>query len=222
MGVDAAQDALRAGKTPRLEEVKALAVRTLEDVHRLILDLRPSVLDDLGLLSAIRWYGERSLESRGISVRCEFGEMRRLPPELETALFRICQETMSNVARHAQATAVLVQVGIEGDEIVVDIEDDGKGFEPEHASRREGRRPWGLMGIRERAEILGGVAKIESAPGQGTHVVVRIPAPRESAEPGPSRDDRGSPSPPAPAGGEGWGEGEVAADTREIKKEPTA
>ncbi|HEX9309033.1 MAG TPA: ATP-binding protein [Anaeromyxobacter sp.] len=179
MGVEAAQDALRSGKTPRLDEVKALAVRTLEDVHRLILDLRPSVLDDLGLLSAIRWYAERHLETRGISVRCEFGEMRRLPPEMETALFRICQETMSNVARHAQATAVLVQVGVEGGEVVVEIEDDGKGFERDAVARREGRRSWGLMGINERAEILGGVARVESSPGQGTHVEVRIPIPRD-------------------------------------------
>ncbi len=182
MGIEAAQDAHRAGKVPRLDEVKALAVRTLEDVHRLILDLRPSVLDDLGLLSAIRWYAERSLESRGLSVRCEFGEMPRLPPEMETALFRICQETMSNIARHAQASAVLVQVGIEGDEVVaIEIEDDGKGFDPEAVARREGRRSWGLMGIKERAEILGGVARVESAPGKGTRVEVRIPLPRESA-----------------------------------------
>jgi signal transduction histidine kinase len=180
MGLEAAQDALRAGMPPRLEEVKALAVRTLEDVHRLILDLRPSVLDDLGLVSAIRWYAERTLESRGISVRCEFGEMPRLPPEMETALFRMCQETMSNIARHAQATAVLVQVGIEGSEVVIDVEDDGKGFDPDAAGQREGRRPWGLMGIRERAEILGGVARIESAPGQGTHVEVRIPVPKDA------------------------------------------
>jgi signal transduction histidine kinase len=177
MGIEGAQDALRSGRVPRLEEVKAVAVRTLEDVHRLILDLRPSVLDDLGLLSAIRWYAERHLESRGIAVRCEFGEMRRLGPEMETALFRICQETMSNIARHAQATAVLVQVGIEGNELVVDIEDDGKGFDPETAAQREGRRSWGLMGIRERAEILGGVSRVESSPGKGTHVEVRIPAP---------------------------------------------
>ena len=181
MGIEAAQDTLRSGKLPRLEEVKALAVRTLEDVHRLILDLRPSVLDDLGLLSAIRWYAERHLESRGLSVRCEFGEMRRLPPELETALFRICQETMSNVARHAQATAVLIQVGVEADEVVVEIEDDGKGFDQDAAARREGRRPWGLMGIRERAEILGGVARVESSPGQGTRVEVRIPVPADPA-----------------------------------------
>jgi len=185
MGLEAAQEAIRSGKTPRLDEVKAVAVRTLEDVHRLILDLRPSVLDDLGLLSAIRWYADRQLGSRGISVRCEFGELRRLPPEMETALFRICQETMSNVARHSQATAVLVQVGVEGDEVVIEIEDDGKGFDPETASRREGRKPWGLMGIRERAEIMGGTARIVSAPGQGTHVEVRIPLP--------------SPPPPPPA-----------------------
>jgi signal transduction histidine kinase len=177
MGLDAAQEAIQSGKTPHLEEVKAVAVRTLEDVHRIILDLRPSVLDDLGLLSAIQWYADRALATRGISVRCEFGELRRLPPEMETALFRMCQEAMSNVARHAQASAVLVQVGVDGKDVVIEVEDDGKGFDPQAASRREGRRPWGLMGIRERAEILGGTAAIDSAPGKGTRVEVRIPLP---------------------------------------------
>jgi signal transduction histidine kinase len=182
MGLEAAQEAIRGNLTPRLDEVKAVAVRTLEDVHRLILDLRPSVLDDLGLLSAIRWYAERHLETRGISVRCEFSEVdRRLPPELETALFRLCQEAMTNIARHAQATAVLVEVGLDGDVFRIDIEDDGKGFDPEAVARREGRRPWGLMGIRERAEILGGTAKIDSAPGKGTRVEVRIPVPSQPA-----------------------------------------
>ncbi len=185
MGLEAAQDALRAGKVPRLDEVKAVAVRTLEDVHRLILDLRPSVLDDLGLLSAIRWYADRQLVTRGISVRYEFGEVRRLAPEIETALFRVCQEAMTNVARHAQATAVLIQVGVEGGEVVIDIEDDGRGFDPVAAAKREGRRPWGLLGIGERAEILGGTARIDSAPGKGTRVAVRIPllpAPPAAAE----------------------------------------
>jgi signal transduction histidine kinase len=180
MGIEAAGEALRGGKVPHLDEVKAVAVRTLEDVHRLILDLRPSVLDDLGLLSAIRWYADRALGSRGISVRCEFGEMdRRIPPEMETALFRMCQEAMSNVARHAQATAALVQVGIEEGAVHIEIEDDGRGFDLEAAQKREGRRPWGLLGIRERADILGGTATIESAPGQGTRVVVHIPLPKE-------------------------------------------
>ncbi len=180
MGIEGAQDAIRGGRTPHLDEVKAVAVRTLEDVHRIILDLRPSVLDDLGLLSAVRWYAERQLQTRGIAVRCEFGELdRRLPPEMETALFRICQEAMSNIARHAQATAVLVEIGLEDDVFRIDIEDDGQGFDPEAVARREGRRSWGLMGIRERAEILGGTARVESSPGQGTHVEVRIPVPRE-------------------------------------------
>jgi signal transduction histidine kinase len=179
MGIESAMEAIRAGKTPRLDEVKAVATLTLEDVHRLILDLRPSVLDDLGLLSAIRWYAERTLETRGISVRCEFGEMSRLPPEMETALFRMCQEAMSNVARHAQASAVLVQVGVEGDQVRIEIEDDGKGFDPGKVGERRERRPWGLMGIRERAETLGGSAEIDTAPGQGTHLTVRIPLPKE-------------------------------------------
>ena len=156
-----------------------MATRALDDVHRLILDLRPSVLDDLGLLSAIRWYADRTLTARGIAVRCEFGELGRLPPELETALFRLCQEAMSNVARHAQATQVLVEVAVSGREIAVDVEDDGRGFDPEAVARREGRRPWGLLGIRERAELLGGAARIESSPGNGTRVSVRIPLPVE-------------------------------------------
>ncbi|HYG68778.1 MAG TPA: HAMP domain-containing protein, partial [Anaeromyxobacteraceae bacterium] len=93
MGLETAMSGIAAGKTPHLDEVKALAVRTLEDVHRLILDLRPSVLDDLGLLAAIRWSADRTLATRGISVRCELEELdARLPPELETVLFRICQE----------------------------------------------------------------------------------------------------------------------------------
>jgi signal transduction histidine kinase len=81
------------------------------------------------------------------------------------------------VARHAHATAVLVQVGVEANQVVIDIEDDGKGFDPAAASRPEGRRPWGIMGIAERAEILGGKARVESAPGKGTRVTVRIPLP---------------------------------------------
>jgi signal transduction histidine kinase len=188
MGIDAARDAYRSGKEPRLDEVKALAVRTLEDVHRLILDLRPSVLDDLGLLSAIRWYADRALVTRGVSVRCEFGELPRLSPEMETALFRMCQETLSNVARHAQASAVLIQVGVERGQVVVDVEDDGRGFDESAVADGDGRKHWGLMGIRERAEILGGAATVESEPGQGTHVVVRVPLPRDPATAGGAQD----------------------------------
>jgi signal transduction histidine kinase len=170
---------MKAGNHAGLDEVRVLATWLLDDVHRLILDLRPGVLDDLGLLSAIRWYGERTLKERGVAVRYEFGELGRLPPELETALFRMCQETMTNVARHAQATQVLIEVAVEGAEVHVTIEDDGRGFDQAEVARRPGRPHWGLLGISERAELLGGRAAIDSSPGAGTRVDVRIPIPPE-------------------------------------------
>jgi len=177
MGLESAVQALKGGgPVPRLEEVKALAVHILDEIHRLILDLRPSVLDDLGLYSAVRWYAERNLGPRGIAVRCEQGPApaERLAPELEIAVFRICQEALSNVLRHAQAESVLVQMEADDRELRIDIEDDGKGFDP--AGPGPGDRPhYGLLGIRERAEILGGTARIESSPGQGTHLTVRVP-----------------------------------------------
>jgi len=183
MGIEAAGEAIRSGGQPRLDEVKSIATRTLEDVHRLIFDLRPSVLDDLGLLSAIEWYADRSLRKRGISVRCEFEELvARLSPELETALFRICQEAMSNVSRHAQASAVLVELAVKGRELRISVEDDGRGFDPGAPVTDEQRKHWGLMGIHERAEILGGTATVESAVGKGTRVEVRIPLPMTVSE----------------------------------------
>ncbi|GEJ58241.1 HAMP domain-containing protein [Anaeromyxobacter diazotrophicus] len=192
MGIESAAAAIRAGgPTPRLDEVKALAVRTLEEVHRLILDLRPAVLDDLGLFSAIRWYAERYLATRGIAVRCEISELeRRLPPEVEIALFRIAQEAMNNIARHARAESVLIQLAPEGQELRIEIEDDGQGFDP--AVQPQDRPHYGLMGIRERAELLGGTAVVDSSPGQGTRLEIRVPLPGGDAGP----DDagpRGSP-----------------------------
>jgi signal transduction histidine kinase len=183
MGIESAATAIRAGgPTPRLDEVKALAVRTLEEVHRLILDLRPAVLDDLGLFSAIRWYAERYLVTRGIAVRCEISELeRRLPPEFEIALFRIAQEAMNNIARHAQAESVLIQLAPEGRELRIEIEDDGQGFD--QAVQPQDRPHYGLMGIRERAELLGGKVTIDSSPGQGTRLEIRVPLPGEGLDP---------------------------------------
>jgi signal transduction histidine kinase len=193
MGVESALQALPAGgPVSRLEEVKSLAVHILDEVHRLILDLRPSVLDDLGLFSAVRWYAERNLSPRGIAVRCELGSApsRRLAPEVEIAVFRICQEALSNVLRHAQAESVLIQLEADERELRVDIEDDGRGFDP--AGPEPGRRPhYGIMGIRERAELLGGTAHIESAPGRGTRVDVRVPLGAQDAPAPESRQVAG-------------------------------
>jgi len=181
MGLESATAAVKAGKMPRLDEVKALAVHTIEEIHRLIRDLRPSVLDDLGLLAAIRWYAERHLAERGMSVRCEFEKLdRRLPPAFEAAVFRVCQEAMSNILRHAQADSVLIQVGPKDGTLRIEIEDDGRGFDPAEAAANAERPPFGLMGIRERVEMLGGRVSIDSAPGQGTRIEIDVPLPDEA------------------------------------------
>jgi signal transduction histidine kinase len=178
LGLGRAAEEAEPGRRPALEALRGVAARALDEVHRLILDLRPAVLDDLGLPAAIRWCGERTLEARGTAVRYEFGELGRLPPELETALFRMVQEAFANVARHAQATQVLVEVEAEGGTIHLAVEDDGRGFTP-GTPAADGRRHWGLAGIGERAALAGGRAAVDSAPGAGTRLDVHIPLPPE-------------------------------------------
>jgi signal transduction histidine kinase len=162
---------------------RALAVRTLDEVHRLIFDLRPALLDDLGLIAAIRWLAARHLEPAGIALRLEIEPPRlRLSPEAETALFRAVQEALGNVVRHASASSVLIQVSEEGGALVVEIEDDGVGFDPAAVAEPGATgRGLGLLGIRERLELLDGRACIESAPGQGTRVVMTAPLKEDPA-----------------------------------------
>jgi len=165
-----------ATPSPELEDARALAVRALDELHRLIYDLRPSVLDDLGLWSAIGWYAERQLEPKGVSVRCEFTDVdRRLPSIVETALFRVAQEAISNIAKHADAEQVLIQGQLRGDVLTLEIEDDGKGFDPGLATvPGPDGHGWGLLGITERVDALGGQLTIDSAPGQGARLAVTV------------------------------------------------
>jgi signal transduction histidine kinase len=174
MGLEAMQAGLPAGEPRRrLAEIRLIAVAALDEVHRLLHDLRPSVLDDLGLESAIRWCAERHLAPLGIAVRCEFsGLERRLPPEVETTLFRVVQEAVTNIARHAEAETVLIQCAAHDGAVAIEIEDDGKGFDPAGIGL-------GLTGMRERVELLAGTLAIESAPGQGTRLALSVPVPAE-------------------------------------------
>ena len=166
----------------RLVEVKGLAGRALDDLHRVIFDLRPSVLDDLGLLAAVRWYAARHLEPLGITVKCEFEDVEsRVPQDVATAVFRIVQEALLNVARHAGAEDVLVQIAASEKTLLIEIEDDGKGFDPKSVVQpSETGRGLGILGMRERVEILGGKMSLDSAPGEGTHLAFEIPIPREA------------------------------------------
>jgi signal transduction histidine kinase len=165
-----------------LDQVKAMANRILDDVHRLIFDLRPSILDDLGLAAAVRWSGESRLESMGVDLSFEvIGSERRLTPEIETTLFRIAQEAISNIVRHAEAEAVLIKIEF-GDEVIrLLIEDDGKGFDAgEAVGSVQGTRGIGLLGLNERAALLDGTVRIHSEPGKGTRVHVEVPLPFEA------------------------------------------
>jgi signal transduction histidine kinase len=161
-----------AGANPR-----EILDRLQEGVHRLIVNLRPAVLDDLGLAAAINMLADTQLRRGGIAVRCELSELEhaRLAPPIEITVFRIVQEAILNIVRHSAATAVLIQGGIDGSHVWVEIEDDGKGFDPDTVEPDgESLRGVGLLGMRERAELLGGRLTLESAPGEGTRIKVEI------------------------------------------------
>jgi signal transduction histidine kinase len=154
-----------------------LLERLQEGVHRLIVNLRPGVLDDLGLAAAINMLADTQLRRGGIAVRCETSELdhARLAPAIEIAVFRIVQEAILNIVRHSGATTVLIQAGMAGARVWVEIEDDGNGFDPAAVHPDgESLRGVGLLGMRERAELLGGKLTIESARGEGTRVKVEI------------------------------------------------
>jgi signal transduction histidine kinase len=165
-----------------MEDAQAMATRSLGELHRIIYALRPSILDDLGLLPAIRWMAQNVLSPRGVKVRCEFEELAsRLPFELEIAVFRAVQEAINNVARHAEAETVLLEVAVNRNVLEIDIEDDGCGFDLlEVGGPSTSGRGLGILGMHERMELIGGASTVTSSRGSGTRVSLRVPLPAES------------------------------------------
>ena len=175
---------LQDARTLREARAHALRLRrgladTIVDLGRLARGLHPSLLDDLGLAPALGRYAADVAETLGIPVRVRTAGLgrRRLPPAIETALFRIAQEALANVARHARADAVAIALTRSRGAVRLVVKDDGRGFDP--AARRGARAPrsLGLLGIRERAAALAGTAAIDSRPGGGTRVTVTLPLP---------------------------------------------
>lgn len=170
-----------------VDEVRALMAtaqplteRVSTGIDRLIRDLRPSLLDDLGLVEALGWYADHRLKPLGIRVAFDTPlTEQRLRPELETTLFRVAQEAMSNVAQHAKAENVTVAVELEPEEVTLEIEDDGCGFDVEASlsgdKDTEDGSSFGLLGMRERVSLLGGTLEVESRVGQGTRVRAVLP-----------------------------------------------
>jgi signal transduction histidine kinase len=166
----------------RLAETSALADQTLEQVRELSLDLRPSMLDDLGLVPTLRWYVNRYAQRLKLEVEFEAVDLEeRLTAEMETVLYRVVQEALTNVARHAQANRVHIHLEHKGFKVHAFIEDDGQGFDVQEVAGREAlERGAGLLGIRERVASLGGRFSLWSRPGQGTRLTIEIPIAEQS------------------------------------------
>jgi signal transduction histidine kinase len=163
---------------PHLAESIAIVERVLQQVRAISLDLRPSMLDDLGLESALRWYLGRQAERAGLTSEftADSIDAAQLPPEVRTACFRVVQEALTNVVRHAHARHVRVELRRRGATLRLHISDDGIGFDPHEAQARAAHgASLGLVGMQERALIAGGELIIEAAPGRGTTIRAHFP-----------------------------------------------
>lgn len=163
----------------KMNEVTALLRQVEEQLRGLSHELRPTILDDLGLIPAVRFLTEGVSKRFGLAVQVESHLDLRLPPSVETTLYRIVQEALHNVTKHAGARNVWVAVDSDAKKIVCSIRDNGAGFDVAGRLKQRGNRGLGLIGIQERLVALGGTLHIESEPGSGTRLLITIP--RENA-----------------------------------------
>lgn len=155
----------------RLGGLRSLTAQTLDELHRLVMDLRPTVLDDLGLVAALRWLAQECTQRSGIvcSTAAQ-GEVGILPADLETTVYRIAQEALTNIMRHSQAVHAWLCLEVTEGNIRLVISDDGCGFDPARPSTG-----FGLSGMRERATLAGGNLHLESVFAQGTRISLEVP-----------------------------------------------
>ena len=163
--------------TPRLNESLKVVERVLEQVQDISLNLRPSILDDLGLEPALRWYTDRQAALVGLKVEFHADRLeQRLDPVIETECFRVAQEALTNVVRHAQAKTVTVELRKEAGQLHLRVRDDGIGFEVAAIREKAVRgASLGLLSMEERAALAGGGLEFKSVPGQGTEVHAWFP-----------------------------------------------
>jgi len=160
-----------------VEEMRKQTAKIMDGVHRFSQDLRPSVLDDLGLLPALEWLTSDLTEHFGITVDMKVeGKVRRFSPEIELVLFRVAQEALRNVGKHSGASKVSVTLKFGDGRAVLTVEDEGKGFElPERMDDLTVAGKLGLAGMQERAQLIGGRLRLQSEPGKGTTVTLEVP-----------------------------------------------
>jgi signal transduction histidine kinase len=176
-GLSAAIDDRNKPAAETLHRLQALTADSLHELQRIISDLRPAHLDDLGLAAAMRWYAGRLQELTSLTVHVEVtGEERPLDEAVRITIFRIIQEALTNVVKHAGASSVDINLVYQERSAHIRVRDNGEGFDPELVRiRRAGRASLGLAGMEERAALLGGTVAIQSRPGYGTEVEAAIP-----------------------------------------------
>jgi len=161
----------------RVQELERMSASAVDDLRQMIADLRPSQLDDLGLVPALREMANAVAARSQMQIDFNItGTRRRLRTQLETILYRLAQEALHNAARHARAPRVEIELGFADRAVTLEIRDNGVGFAPQEIIKTQGpRRAWGLLGMQERVSLAGGTLEIHSAPHQGTRLVARIP-----------------------------------------------
>lgn len=199
-GLDSlASDAESKEMSERLELARQLVARSLQEIRDLSVELRPAVLDDLGLVPAIRWHLERLREGTDPEIALTAAEADtsggHLPREVQTQAFRIVQEAVLNAIRHADATRIEVDVRTTGGELVIEVRDDGRGFEPDRpGDAPPEERQLGLVGMEERASLVSGSLQLTSRRGEGTVVRLRVPVGSGAERSGRSGGDDGPPA----------------------------
>jgi PAS domain S-box-containing protein len=160
-----------------LRKAQELTTTIQDEIHKLIHELRPPILEELGLLAGINSLVENYLKLKGLKVRFKIsGQSKRLPPDMEIHLFRIIQEAFSNIVRHAQAKLVTIFIKFKKNSITISIKDDGLGFDVKKAMSSD-YNSWGigLLNMKERVELFNGSLLIDSSPGVGTQVSIEVP-----------------------------------------------
>jgi two-component system sensor histidine kinase UhpB len=160
----------------RVHELRELTASALEEVRRVALDLRPKILDDLGLVAALAWRVDEFNAAEGATASLHVeGLYERLPRMVELVFYRVAQEALNNAARHAEATLVSLSLRRNNETLHLSIVDDGKGFDVAHKLDSQTHDGLGLLGIRERMSMIGGGVEIDAAPGRGTRIEVHAP-----------------------------------------------
>jgi len=187
LAVKEVADGLPPRARDRLLGIRAPLDEIERHLRRLSHELRPTVLDDLGLVPALEFLVQGVSERAGIPIAVEGPKSPRLPAPVEVAMYRVVQEAVRNATKHAVANRVDIRLAVLADEVRCSVKDDGRGFDVPAALNRKGDRGLGLIGMRERLNALNGQLTIDSSRGRGTEIRITIPLGERHADPGPTR-----------------------------------